>query len=154
VAKGYRLPDEPRPGPLAHLVVHPIWPLFAVMFAGPWLSWTWFVLNGQALGSPTRWRELACVLVGFAGSFGLFIAMVALYAGFDLPERALAYLFVALTVWKLAVTYVLCEIQSRGFEIYTWYGGIVRNGIAVVIAGALLRGFGDGLPGILQVVLF
>ncbi|MFN7143175.1 MAG: hypothetical protein ACK4YP_05320 [Myxococcota bacterium] len=156
MATRYRLPDEPRPGALANVVVHPMWPLLAVMFAGPWLSWPWFVLNAWALGSPTRVRETLYALGGFLGSAALLGAIVVAVVTIDRGEDIVPYLMIGVTVWKLAVSYVLSELQGRGFELYTWYGGVARNGFFVaVLGGMLLRPTIAGLvgAGLLQGVL-
>ena len=138
--RSYRLPDEPRPGALGQLVVHPMWPLLAVMFGGVWLSWPWFVFNAWALGSPTRVRETLTAVAGFVGSCVLFGALIMTSVALDLPDAALKYLFLALVIWKLGVSYLLAELQGRGFEVYAWYGGVARNGLFVAVAGGLVLG--------------
>lgn len=135
----YRLPDEPRPGALAHLAVHPTWPLFGLMFGGAWLSWPWFVLNGFAVGSPTRRRELLVVLLGLAGT-ALLVAGVMFAGGSHVIEtrRAIRWAMLVPTGWKLAITYALYILQARTFEIHEHYGGVVRNGILVVVASTFV----------------
>lgn len=138
MATRYRLPDEPRPGALANLVVHPMWPLLAVMFAGPWLAWPWFVLNAWALGSPTRVRETLYAVGGFLGSAALVAGVVVAAVTIDRGDGVVPYLMIGVTVWKLGVSYALSELQGRGFEIYTWYGGVARNGFFVAVLGGML----------------
>ena len=133
MSASYRLPDEPRPGPLSHLVVNPMWPLLAVMFGGVWLSWPWFLFNGWALGSPTRLREALVVGAGIVGSFVLVFASLILVTKLHLPLDVLTYLFTTNLIWKLGITYLLAETQGRGFGVYQYYGGTVRNGILVAI---------------------
>jgi len=154
VAQGYRIGDEPLPGPLQHLAVNPVWPLLAVMFGGVWLSWPWFVLNGFAIGSPTRRRELGLALLGLAVCIAL-VAVVVYLVGRDLIEWADArYLLVGVTAWKLAVCYWLYTLQSRCYGLYEYFGGKVRSGLYVVLAAlflapALMR----PMPGFLRMVL-
>ena len=62
--------------------------VLAIMFGGAWLSWPWFVFNGFVVGSPTRKKELALVLVGFAGNFVLSMGLGGLMASEMLPESA------------------------------------------------------------------
>jgi hypothetical protein len=134
----YRLPDEPRPGALGQIVVHPMWPLLAVMFGGVWLSWPWFIVNAWALGSPTRVRETLTVVAGLVGSCVL-LAGLFLFAGMtDMPPDAIDYLLVVLVIWKLGVSYLLAELQGRSFAVYEWYGGVARNGLFVAMAGGML----------------
>ena len=95
----YRILDEPRPGGLAHLAVNPLWPLLAVMLGGVWLSWPWFVVNGFAVGSPTRFRELGLAIGGLIGATGLLFGLGFLRAGELMGDVAFSYAIVALVVW-------------------------------------------------------
>lgn len=137
----YRIPDEPKPGALARMAVNPVWPLFAFMVGGTWLAWPWFVLNGFALGSPHRQRELALVVVGFLGSIGLTIALLALAASDVLVGVAISYAALVITVWKIGVSYVLHIWQGRSFSLYEYYGGQVdgRLPILFLLGGIFLR---------------
>ncbi len=136
----YRIHDEPRPGTLSHLVVNPVWPLFAVMFAGAGLSWPWFVFNGLAVGSPTRRREILWAAGGFLGSFALVVTVFSLADSEVLSKLGVQYSLLGLTVWKLAVSYWLFVLQTRSFHLYEHFGGRVRNGVLVVVAGYLAAG--------------
>lgn len=136
----YRIPDEPVTSGLSTVAVQPFWPLLAIMFGGSWLSWPWFAVNAFATGSPTRGRELALVIGGFAGSVALSIGMIAAVQWGALSESAVPYAVIVLTVWKLVVSYVLYNLQSRSFHLFEHFGGTVRNGFTVaLIGGYLLR---------------
>lgn len=137
-ASSYRIEDEPRPGGLEHLAVGPVWPFFSLMFAGSWLAFPWFVFNGFAVGSPTRYRELAVAVGGLVGSFLLAVGLVVLHGSRVLSDAWFPYLGVALTVWKLGLGYVLHHLQSRTFFLYEHFGGQARNGLPVVLLGAVL----------------
>jgi len=153
-ADGYRPIDEPLPSGLAHLTVNPIWPLFAVMFGGPWISWPWFVLNAFAFGSPGRFRDAALAVGGFVATVVLVVGMLALGALQVVPEGAIPYLFVLVTAFKLGVSYVLYARQAHPFAIHEHFGGPVRSGILGVVAGMVGRGVLEGsLPGLLLLVL-
>ncbi len=134
----YRIADEPRPGKLAHLAVNPVWPLFGIMFGGAALSWTWFVVNSAALGSPSRRQELGWAIGGMAGSMALILGIFFLATRELLGDLAVRYSVVGLTVWKLAVSYWLFTLQSRSFHLYEHFGGRVRNGAFVVFLGFFL----------------
>ncbi|MEM1201622.1 MAG: hypothetical protein AAGN66_00185 [Acidobacteriota bacterium] len=151
---GYRLLDEPQPGAMAQLVVDPLWPLLAVMFGGAWLSWPWFALNGFAVGSPTRRRELAWAVGGFAGSAALVVALGVLTGRGILAGVGIQYALVGLTVWKLLVSYRLYLLQARSFGLYRYFGGAVRNGFLVILVAFIFgpRLLAD-LPEILLVIL-
>ncbi len=134
--KLYLIADEPRPGAMAHLVVMPVWPLFALMFAGPWLAWPWVIFNGLAMGSPNLRREIGWVLGGLVGASALLLAILVI-AGLTSRE-VVPYLLIVLAVWKLGVGYRLYVLQSQTFELYQHFGGIARNGIGLVVLGALI----------------
>lgn len=138
MSSAYRIEDEPLPGRLSHLVVDPFWPLLAVMLGGAWLSWPWFVFNGVAVGSPTRRREVAWAVGGFAGSLALAAGLLLLANAEVLAATGVRYALIVPTVWKLLVTYALYTLQGRSFHLFEHYGGRVRSGLVVVAAGYLL----------------
>jgi hypothetical protein len=96
------------------------------------------LFNGWALGSPTRLREAFVVGVGLVGSVVLFIASLLVVQQLDLPPAVFPYVVTTLLIWKLGITYLLAETQGRGFGVYQYYGGTVRNGILVAIPVAFL----------------
>jgi hypothetical protein len=134
----YRIQDEPHPSTLGHLVVNPLFPLLACMMAGPWLSLPWFVLNGVALGSATRRKELVLALLQPLVTLVLLFLLGALLKLGVLTQASAPYAFVALTVWKLAAAYFLYNWQQHGFALHEYYGGTVRNGLPVVLLGAFV----------------
>lgn len=138
----YRLDDEPRPGALARLAVEPLWPLLGLMLGGAWLGLPWFVLNGVAVGSPTRVREAALAAIGLLGSLGLAFGLLYLWQGGILDKGSLQYAMLVLVVWKLAIGYALFVMQASTIELYQYYGGVLnRFGLPVVLLGAFfLRG--------------
>ena len=143
MATAYHIPDEPRPGGLAHMTVNPFWPLLCVMFGGAGLSWTWFMLNGIAMGSPTRKRELGIAVGGLLGNLVLLLGVSGTYERLGVGgELALPYLLLVVVVWKVGVSYVLYMLQAGSFGIYEYYGGAVQNGwfglILAVVAWRML----------------
>jgi hypothetical protein len=134
----YRILDEPRASGLAQLVVNPLWPLLALMLAGSWLALPWFALNAFALGSATRVRETLLVLSWAPLLFALLwvLGALRLYAG--VPAAAMPYLAILITVAKLALGYALLTLQQRSFALFEYFGGQVRNGAIVVMAGTVL----------------
>jgi hypothetical protein len=155
---GYRIIDEPSPGPTAHLAVSPMWPLFALMFGGAWLAFPWFVFNAYAIGSFNRRKELGWAIAGLVGAGLIAIGMdaafhVAQRSIPDLPASEVAdYARLLPILLKLLVGYVLFVSQSSSFELHQHFGGRARNGMLVVVAGYLLRpsvvrlASGQGLP--------
>lgn len=139
---GYHIPDEPRPGALGHLAVRPFWPLLAMMTAGAWLSLPWFVLNAFAVGSPSKGREVAWAVAGLAGSALIAGSLLGLDGLHVLEKHHVPYLLIVPVVWKLFVAYRLQQLQARTLHLHEWYGGVVRNGVFVALAGGI---FGRGL---------
>jgi hypothetical protein len=135
----YRIEDEPRPGALARYAVQPLWPLLAVMFGGSWLAWPWFAWNGAVVGSPTLRREIAWVVAGFAGRAIIVAGILWAATTGLLSWQAIPYALLPLTLWTLAVSYILHSLQSRSFQLYEHYGGTLRNGLMVVMGGYLIR---------------
>lgn len=153
-AAAYELIDEPRPGALARLAVAPVWPLLAVMLGGAWISWPWFVLNGFAVGSPTRRRELAWAVAGLVGSLALLVFISYLLGAGAIGELGFRYLSIGIVVYKLWVSYQLYTLQSRSFSLYEHFGGETRSGVFPLIAAALSRPrLFEVLPGFLQILL-
>ena len=133
---GYAIIDEPHPGKLAHLVVDPMWPLFATMMVGSWLSIPWFILNAFALGSPSRKTETLLAI-------GSVLALVAFLVGFSFGRTALGlgessypYARIGLAAVKLVFAYAIWIRQARSVALFTYFGGTTRNGVLVLVAGA------------------
>jgi hypothetical protein len=139
MSTGYRIADEPAPSRLSHVAVNPIWPLFAVMFGGSWLSWPWFAVNAFAMGSPTRVKEAIGVVVGFAGNIAFTIGLVLLLGLQWIPQWTAPYLFIAFSGWKLAVSYALFTSQARTFGLFEYYGGKAQSGAIIVFLGFMAR---------------
>jgi hypothetical protein len=128
----YVLPDEPTGSGFVRLAVQPLWPLLSVMLVGPWLSWPWFWLNAVALGAPDRLRTGAAVAAGFAGSAAMVVA-IGMLVDSGVPEGLVPYLAIAITVWKLGVSYLLHHWQSRTVEVHQLYGGKLASGSMVLL---------------------
>ena len=156
-ADAYRIVDEPRPGALAQVAVNPFWPLLAVMFGGPWLAWPWQVVNGFAIGSSTRWRELAIAVAGFAGACSLLGALLLADSRGLLSledSTVLRFGLLAIVVWQLAVSYALYALQLPSFELHEYFGGIGRSGVFVIAAAFMIKDRPLAvLPQFLQIVL-
>lgn len=140
-SNSYRIEDEPMPGALSAWAVKPLWPFIAVMFGGALISWLWFLFNSFAVGSPTQKRECTWIAAGFAGSLVLVFTILSLHEQGVIAEDFLKYALLLVTVWKLAVTYVLFTLQSHTIELFEYYGGQLKNGIFILIAGVLASPF-------------
>jgi hypothetical protein len=143
----YTILDEPRPGALAHLVVNPFWPLLAAMMAGTWIAGPWFIFNAFAMGSATRkaetWLVIGSVLASLAFIFGLGFVSTAL---FPISKEHAPYVQIVLSVIKLGFAYAVWIKQERSVALYTYYGGMVRNGALPLVAGVVLRGVFSDAP--------
>jgi hypothetical protein len=150
---GYALPDDPRPGRTLP-VVHPMFPLLAMMLGGAGVAWVWFAFNAFAMGSPKRKRDLAAVIGAFVGTLVALVGVIVVADALALPDGSLPYLVLVVTVWKLGVSYALFNAQAAPFALYQWYGGQVRNGVLGLVGLAFLaRSFEDELPGLVKVVV-
>jgi hypothetical protein len=138
----YRIADEPAPTSLARLAVNPLFPFLTVMLGGAGLGYAWFALNSYAVGSPTRQRELFWLVGGLAATAVLLIATQSALDGGWIETDDLPYALLVLIVAKLAATYAVYVLQSRTIEIYEHYGGVLKNGLPLVIVAML---FGDRL---------
>ena len=135
----YRIADEPIPGRLAGLTVNPFFPLLAVMVGGFWLAVPWFALNGAAMGSATRRREWLWLAGGLLVTGALGGALLHGLVTDAVPARAVRYAVVALVALRLVVAYAVFTLQQASFELHRHFGGLVRNGVLVLVAAALVR---------------
>lgn len=122
-------------------VVHPFWPLLATMLGGVWLGWSWFLFNGARLTTERLRRQIVTIGVGLAVSSVLAIAIMMMLGAGILDLDDVKYVGIALAGWKLTIAYVLYNWQSRDYELWEYYGGAVKNGIAVVVLGLFARPF-------------
>ena len=136
----YAIPDEPTPSPYNHLVVRPGGPLLASMLCGAWLALPWYALNGFAMGSPTRKKELGMCVAALVGTVVLaLITVVLIDAGIIDSRTEVQLALLAIAVWKIGMAYALFTVQSRTFHVYTYYGGAVRAATYVLALGYWLR---------------
>lgn len=134
----YHLPDEPRPGALAQVIVDPMWPMFAFILVGGWMGLAWFALNGIALGSPTLRREMALIALAIGGSALIFFGLAGVYEAGWLDKTAMRYALLSLVAVKLGCAYGLYLMQSRVYELHTHFGGASKNGAIVLIAAMFM----------------
>lgn len=130
-------PRPDRGGP----IVDPLWPLLATMLGGVWLGWSWFLANGSWLGGERVARQRRLLALGLAVSCGLALLIAALLNVGVLELRAVKYVAIVLTAWKLGVSYVLLLWQRRELQLYEYYGGQARRGHLLAFGGIFLRGW-------------
>lgn len=142
MARGsYVIEDEPVSGgpTRQRLIVEPLWPLLAVMLAGVWIGWPWLLFNAIALGAA-QWRQQArLLLIGLVGTAllaGLIVALLEARVITRIVELRVALL--AVTVWKLGITYRVQAMQLGTVELYRHYGGTPRSGGGVLVLAMLL----------------
>jgi hypothetical protein len=139
MSDGYHIADEPADSVVSKLAVSPLWPMLAVMFGGAWLSWSWFALNSFAIGSATRKRELGLIAFGLGLTAALAVSLLgAANRGLIGPDR-FPYVVLPLIAVKLTVCYRLQLMQGRSYQLYRYFGGISRSGVAGLVLGFLLR---------------
>ena len=137
----YQVDEEQASG--GGLAVSPLWPLLALMLAGAWCAWAWFIYNAYALKSPTFRREVIWSAAGIVGSLLLALVILAWAEVGNSEEamiRRLRYALIGLSVWKLVIGYRVYLLQSRTVELYEFYGGQLRNPFIVLIGLFLVRG--------------
>jgi len=134
----YRLPDEPRPGALAANACDPMWPLLGMMLVGTWFGLAWFAFNSIALGSPTRAREFGLIALVLLGSVALVLLLVAAFAAGWLDKHSLRYALLSLTCLRLGCGYGLSVLQSRVFELHTYFGNGARAGATLLVLATVI----------------
>lgn len=138
-AARYSIPDEPNPSRLERWVVDPMWPFFGLMLGGLWLALPWYVLNGLALGSPTRGREWLALATSLFGSIALVLAIEGAHGAGWLEGVRLPLSLLSLTLLKLGMGFAVYALQSRSFQLWEHFGGVPRNGIYLAIAGIFIE---------------
>jgi len=133
----YHLPDEPRPGALAANVVNPVWPFFAFMLVGPWFGLPWFAFNSVAMGSPTLWREAVAMGLSVVGSVLLLLGITYAFHVGLLDKQTARYAALSMVALRLGCCYAITLMQTRVFELHTYFGGVARNG-SLVLIGAMV----------------
>jgi len=111
------------------------------MFVGPWFSWTWFLVNAFAMGSPNSRKEILTAIGGLVGATVIVFLAAVLVTNMNIEEGGFdprPYIYLVITVWQLGVSYYLYMLQTETFGLYEYFGGKVNNGILPLIAGALL----------------
>jgi hypothetical protein len=136
-------------------VVNPMWPMLAMMFAGVWVAWPWFLLNEALMKSDDLRRQAKLVLLGLLGSTVVAAVVIALVEVELLGVREARYVVLLLVTWKLGISYVLHARQLESFSLWQYFGGAGRSGLYVMLAAAYLAGaLFDKLPfGVLWLVL-
>lgn len=134
----YRIMDEPRPGPLAAWAVDPLWPFLALMMAGPWLGFPWFLFNGLAIGSARQKREVAWIAGGWLTLAALYAGLFVLAEALKLGRFELGYLRFGPIVWLMICGYALHFSQGRSAQLFAHFGGRLRQGWWVAILGGLV----------------
>jgi uncharacterized membrane protein YeiB len=146
----YRILDEPSPSGLEQVIVNPIWPFFASMFAGAWLAFPWFVVNSFALGGRRRYADLVIAVGGLVASAGLLLLIDHLGNELVLTENGQAYAWLGAVGLRLGIVYLLFLRQESLFSLYRHFGGRTRNAALLVMAGYLAK---DKLLGALPIML-
>lgn len=127
-----------RVGAAQRPAVNPIWPTLALMFAGVWLAWPWFLVNEYLIRTDELRHQTKLVVIGLVGAFALAWLVMALVNIEVLGVREARYAFILLLAWKLGITYLLQSRQARGFELWRYFGGEPKNGAYLAIAGYFL----------------
>lgn len=152
-AATYRILDEPSPGALSRYAVNPFWPMLSTMMAGGWLGVPWFVFNAFALGSATKKGETVLAVGALLVPTACLLGFAVVGQALQLPGWIGPYVRIAFTVIKLAFAYVIWSKQERSRALFEHFGGSVRNGAPVLMAGVYLSSHMPQLPFLLRVIL-
>ena len=144
-----------RVGAAKAAVVRPVYPLLALMFAGVWLAWPWFLLNEHLMKSDDLRRQAKVVALGLVGAAGIAAIVLALVEAEVLGVREARYAYVLLVAWKVGISYVLERRQGKSFSLWEYFGGQALNGLPIVLVARYLSGLiFEHLPfGLLWLVL-
>ena len=141
----YRILDEPAGGRGNALVFNPFWPLLAMMLAGAWLGIAMFAVNAITLRSQTWKRELGLVAAIPLGACVIVFAIIEANVLKFLPERAIPYTLLLITVWKFALAYWIFFLQQGAFALYEYFRPYAQNspsaqlGAGLVVVGMFVR---------------
>ena len=135
----YQIVDEPRPSGLQKFVVNPMFPVFAFMFGGAYISWLWSIFNGVALGSPSLKKEASAVIVGFLATI-IYFFLWSLYLKNSsvISERESDLFRFGTILIYLPICYYIYFKQAAAFEIYQYFGGPSRNGFLFIVVSFIV----------------
>jgi hypothetical protein len=139
MAGNYAIVDEPSPSALTRVAVSPLWIFLGAIFGGAGIGLLWFALNSVAIGSASKKHEFAYVALGLLGTPVIYLLLGMLWERGVIGAGLEPYLHLVTTIFQLLVVYQVHLIQSRSFQLFELFGGVVRNGVLVVVALALLR---------------
>lgn len=137
----YEIIDEPVPSSFSGYAANPLWPLLSMMLVSSWVAWIWFVMNGFAMGSPTRIREASVAAIGCIIALAIALTLSYWRASELLSLHNYRYSMILLVTWKLGIAYYLYILQSRCFGLYEYFGGAVKIGGKAFIAVFLIEPF-------------
>jgi hypothetical protein len=83
-------------------------------------------------------KEFAWAVAGFLGIGAWVVVLGALLDLGIIGVEQGPWATIALVLWKLAISYRLYMLQASTFEIYAYFGGVVRNGAIAVFIGYLV----------------
>jgi hypothetical protein len=119
-----------------------MWPLLALMLAGGWIAWPWFAFYGLVMGSATRIREIALVVAGIVGCaiVAIFVVTGLDAAGVDARSVPAQLGLFAVSLWKLAIGYVVVRRQAASLELFEYlHGSAAGKAFIVLLPAFLLR---------------
>lgn len=134
----YDLIDEPSPTGLAEAAVRPFWIFLALLTAGAWFAFPWFVFNAHILGSPTKKREMGVAVAYFAIA-AVAASLVRLAVALGLPLALGRYGMLWVIGIKIASAFWIVSLQSRPFERYSESAPTNPYPALILLGGWLMR---------------
>ncbi len=135
----YRIIDEPRMSSISRVSANPMWPLLSVMIASPVFGWIWFIVNGLAIGSPTKLKEIliACGGIVFLGFFYINLGKI-MSDDESIFIQYVDYIRLISVIISLWISYYLYILQSLPFRLHEYFNGPTMNGVIALAIGLVL----------------
>lgn len=134
----YQIIDEPQGSKLSHTTVDPMWPLLGFMLGGALFSWLWSAINGIALNSPNRNRELFTIGVAISVFIAMYTGLGALMANGSVDGMNPEYIKVAIISVELIFCYKIYLMQRGSFDIYEYFNGKVASPVIGLFLALLM----------------
>lgn len=127
----YTIIDEPKTRFLEHLIINPIFILFAAMimpllvdlpyFGRWWLPFVWLLLNGFILGSPTILKESIYSAIGLIIISALFyLAYYLINSGIQFEFSIVSYVVIFMQGIFFLFLYLIVFLQLAPYQIYQY----------------------------------
>jgi len=127
----YTIIDEPKTRFLEHLIINPIFILFAAMiipllidlpfFGRWWLPFAWLIFNSFIMGSPTIVKEAIYTTIGLLTISALFYFVFYLInSGIQFEFSIVRYIVIFMQGLFFLFLYLIVFLQLAPYQIYQY----------------------------------